>query len=387
MKILHLMLSNFYIDNAGYQENIVPRINKRDGHEVEIIASTEVFMEKNQMGLIKPSTYINEDGIKVTRLPYKKNINKFIARKTRDYPGLYDKIKEFNPDIILFHGAAALAINVVSKYKKDNPQVSFFIDSHEDSNNSARNFLSRFLLYDCFYSPILRKNIEYVDKLLYITKETYNFCRKVYKIDDEKLFFFPLGGIVPKDSDRITQRVKLRKELGLKEDDILCIHTGKMDKNKRSLEIIQGFSNYKNDKFKLIIIGNVEDEIREKMDTDIAKDSRIQFLGWKASNILQHYLMAGDLYIQLGGQSVSMQQSLCNGCAVALFPYESHTFLLKENAYYIQSSDDISNLLKDIAKDLNRFKEKREKCFNFAKKNLDYNVISNIIINWKNDNK
>ena len=55
--------------------------------------------------------------------------------------------------------------------------------------------------------------------------------------------------------------------------------------------------------------------------------------------------------------------------------------------YFIDDITNISNLLKDIAKDLNRFKEKREKCFNFAKKNLDYNVISNIIINWKNDNK
>jgi 1,2-diacylglycerol 3-alpha-glucosyltransferase len=39
MKIVHLCLSAFYVEGFGYQENVIPRYNRKDGHEVVIIAS------------------------------------------------------------------------------------------------------------------------------------------------------------------------------------------------------------------------------------------------------------------------------------------------------------------------------------------------------------
>ena len=50
MKILHLCLANFYVDEFNYQENILPRINKLDGHEVYILASTETFINNTKIG-------------------------------------------------------------------------------------------------------------------------------------------------------------------------------------------------------------------------------------------------------------------------------------------------------------------------------------------------
>ena len=72
MRILHLMLACFYIDNYNYQENILPRINKQDGHDVKIIASVEMFIDNESIGCVEPGRYVNEDGIEVVRLPYKK---------------------------------------------------------------------------------------------------------------------------------------------------------------------------------------------------------------------------------------------------------------------------------------------------------------------------
>lgn len=43
MKILHLCLANFYIDNYSYQENMLPKFHKKLGYEVEIIASMQSF--------------------------------------------------------------------------------------------------------------------------------------------------------------------------------------------------------------------------------------------------------------------------------------------------------------------------------------------------------
>ena len=97
MRILHLMLSCFYIDKGNYQENVIPRQNKSDGHDVMIVASTEVFTQNNTLGLISPGNYFHEDGIPVIRLPYVKIINKFFSKKIISYTNLYKIICEFDP--------------------------------------------------------------------------------------------------------------------------------------------------------------------------------------------------------------------------------------------------------------------------------------------------
>ena len=69
MRILHLCLSCFYIDDAGYQENHLVRQHVADGHEVLVIASTEIFDGKGGLGYAEPGSYIGSDGAKVIRIP------------------------------------------------------------------------------------------------------------------------------------------------------------------------------------------------------------------------------------------------------------------------------------------------------------------------------
>ena len=63
MKILHCCLAAFYIDKYGYQENVLPKMHKIQGHEVEILASTENYLNGNKLSYVKPSIYYNEDKI------------------------------------------------------------------------------------------------------------------------------------------------------------------------------------------------------------------------------------------------------------------------------------------------------------------------------------
>lgn len=374
------MLSCFYIDNAHYQENIIPKINKKNGHEVLIIASTDVFVKNNVLGTTNSSTYINEDGIKVIRIPYLNFLSNYVAMKIRAYKGIYKIIEDFAPDIILFHGAAAYALNDVGRYIKKNPLTKLFVDSHEDFNNSARGFVSKYILHLLFYKKILLNNLKYIDKILYITKETHNYLKELYDVPEEKLGFFPLGGIIPEEELRNNTRNKIRKKLNVSENDFLCIHSGKFDKLKRTEDILKGFSECKSKKNKLIIVG-VINETFEATLKEFLKDDRIQFLGWKKADELQEYLMASDLYIQLGSQSATMQQSICNGCVVAVYPFESHTFLLKDACYYITNEVELTNILNKIDSDDSDFREKVKKSKHIAKDLLNYEVISNVIFN------
>ncbi len=70
MKVLHCFLANFYVDGYGYQENVFPRMHKRQGHDVAILASTETYIDNKELGYVEPRAYFTEDGIPITRLAY-----------------------------------------------------------------------------------------------------------------------------------------------------------------------------------------------------------------------------------------------------------------------------------------------------------------------------
>jgi glycosyltransferase involved in cell wall biosynthesis len=381
MRILHLMLSNFYIDNANYQENVIPRLNKKDGHEVKIIASTEVFIENKKLGYTVPGSYLNEEGISVTRLPYRRVFHKSISKKVREYPGLYKLIAEFSPDVILFHGGAAYAMVPVARYKRNNPHIRFYVDSHEDYFNSATNFMSKQFLHKIFYRWVVQKCLPYIDKVLFITFDTYTFLKDAYKIPDSYLSFFPLGGLIPESGTRENIRSKIRARLEINEDQILIIHSGKLDAKKRTLDIVNAFIQVPDQNLKLIIIGSMDEEVSASTIPLIKSDPRIEYLGWLEADTLRDYLYAGDLYVQLGGQSVTMQNALCCGCAAALYPYESHKFLLNDSVFYIKNMEDLKKVIESISSDRNLLEMKRKKSFAIAKSVLDYENISSKIFN------
>lgn len=373
------MLSCFYIDNANYQENIIPRNNKKDGHDVYIIASRDTFISNNVIGLQDAGNYINEDEIPVTRLNYKNIINDKISMKIRAYEGLWEQLEKIKPDVILFHGACAWELNTVGNYISKYPNTKLYVDSHEDFFNSANGFVSKHVLHNLFYKRILQKNLKYIEKVLYITKETYNFLHDFYKVPKDKLEFFPLGGELPDTSFYQATREKRRKEIGAKEGDIICIHSGKLDKLKRTEEMLSAFTKIKRTDLKFIIIGKVEADFENTFQKFLENDDRINYLGWKSAKELREYLMAGDLYLQLGSQSATMQQAICNGNVVALYPFESHTYLLGESAFYMKNEEDMISILNNVSwHTLDQMKQKSTK---IVTEILDYEKISRRIYN------
>ena len=116
MKILHCCLANFYIDGYGYQENILPKMHKIQGHEVSILASTETYIDSKKIGYVGPSSYYTESGIPITRVPYKRILPHFIMRKLRIYSGVTEVLYSFKPDIIFIHGLQFISIIDIVDY-------------------------------------------------------------------------------------------------------------------------------------------------------------------------------------------------------------------------------------------------------------------------------
>ena len=372
-----MMLSCFYIDNYSYQENILPRQNAIDGHDVLILASTETYLFNEKLGYIEPKEYINQDGIKVKRIGYRSlPLGDFLKSKIRSYKNTYKIIEGFAPDIIMFHGTAALDIISVARYKKNNPKVKFYVDSHEDFNNSARTLFSKYVLHKFFYKKSINIALPYIDKIFYVGYECVNFLKDLYNIPEAKLEYFPLGGTIYTESDRLSKREKIRCFLDLKSDDLLLVHSGKMDVKKRTADIVNAFLKAEADNLVFVIIGSMSDAVKNELLTLVDNNQKIRYLGWKSADELLDYLCACDLYVQPGGQSATMQNALCCGAAAALYPHESHKYLLGDSVFYIETVDDMKDLFELIAKNPQILEEKRRISFKIAQEKLDYKKLA-----------
>jgi len=370
------MLSCFYIDNYNYQENILPRINKKMGHEVKIIASTETFIN-GKLSYLKKSNYYNEDNIEVVRLIYKKMLPHFLMRKIRAYNGLYKEIDKFKPDIILSHGLAFKDIKTVVKYKKKNTTVKLYLDSHEESQNSALNCFSDNILHKYLYRKYLKNTFDYIEKIFYLSPDCKRFIMDKYKVPENKLEYWPLGGEIKDYSVRIKYKEEILRLLSISPDKIIFTHSGKFDKLKRTEELIRAFSCVKNEKFIMIIAG-VFLENNEKMMKIIEKDSRIIFVGWKDGEELIKILCSSDIYCQPGSVSVTMQNSMCCGCAVMVYPHEGYKiFLNEEICFFVKTEDDMKNVFEQISKNSSIINHIKEKSYAIACEILDYEKIAN----------
>jgi len=156
MKILHCCLAAFYIDDFGYQENILPRMHQLQGHKIFILASTETYRQ-TKLGYVKPSSYFTKEGIPVTRIPYLKWLPHAVAKKLRIYNGVGKAIESFDPDIIFIHDSQFISIKEIAKYARDHKGLKIFVDGHTDFINSGKSWISKNILHKIIYKWCAQK--------------------------------------------------------------------------------------------------------------------------------------------------------------------------------------------------------------------------------------
>ena len=215
MKILHLMLACFYIDNYSYQENYLPKYHKLQGNDVKIVASLFTFDENGKGSMLKSaSEYVNEYGIPVSRLEYAPGKTSCRFRK---YIGLKKEIEEFSPDIIFIHGVQFADITIVENYCKEHPKVAVYVDNHSDFSNSATNWISRHVLHRIIWKHYAKKINPYVKRFYGVLPARVDFLVNEYKLPKEKVSLLVMGA-----DDEAVQKAKnkdvyeeIRSSLGI----------------------------------------------------------------------------------------------------------------------------------------------------------------------------
>jgi 1,2-diacylglycerol 3-alpha-glucosyltransferase len=369
VRIAHLCLSNWYVEGVSYQENELIRQHVDDGHDVLVIASTETHGQGGGLSYDGPRRFVGSEGARVIRLPYLLWPAP-LARKLRVHSGVYRLLEEFRPEVVLFHGTCGWEVATAARYARDNADVLFYVDSHEDRYNSARSFASRELLHKLYYRYCLNRAWPIARKILCVSLETMDFVETTYGVPRDRLEFFPLGGRPIPMGEYSARRRAVRESLGLTDDEILLIQSGKQTRRKKLIEALRSFQASAPANARLKIAGMLHDEIRDEASRLIAANPNAEYVGWKSASELTGLLCAADVYLQPGTQSVTMQHSLCCHCAVIIDDVPSHEVYMDGNGWLINEQNPLESAFAQLAHA--NLGEMQERSFAVASRLLDY---------------
>ncbi len=362
MKVLHLMLACFYIDNYSYQENYLPKYHKAQGHDVEIVASLFTFDENgNGKWLPEPCKYDNEYGIPVTRLGFANTLG---ARRFRRYIGLEKELERVSPDLIFIHGVQFCDISVVVKYLKKHPGVKVYADSHSDFSNSAKNWVSRNIQHRIIWRSCAQKINPFVTRFYGVLPARVDFLVNEYKLPREKVELLVMGA----DDERVEEaskpevRQSIREKYGLDDDDFIIMTGGKIDAYKtQTLLLMEAVSRIDNPKVKLVVFGSVTPELKDKVNA-LAEGEKVKYVGWVLAKDSYDYFAAADLVVFPGRHSVFWEQVAAQGVPMLVKHWDGTTHVdLDGNVKFLyeDSADEIKSVIENILTDDNFAKMKK----------------------------
>ncbi len=319
MKIVHLCLSGPFNDDWGYQDNMIPKYNVKDGHEVTVITSTQVDSTK-KVGYeyVQPSKYVARDGFNVIRVPFTKYLPRKINEKLRIYNSIYQLLIDEKPDFLFVHGFNFINIIEVSRYLNKREGVQLVVDSHASYDNSANNIFSKVILHKFIWRMISKILMPHVDKVFALAPGCRDFLLNMYQIPSKKIEYLYLGA----DTDKLDFRKKdetteeIRNNLDIDKDDFVCITGGKLSKRKNIRLLLEAMKRNHADNLKLIIFGTFSDDIKDEMLNLISQDDRVRYIGWLNGSEVYDYYLASDAAVFPGTKSALWEQAICSGLPI-----------------------------------------------------------------------
>lgn len=314
MKILHVCLGERYVDGYGYQENVLTKIHKQQGHEVFILAST-LSLVNQKPGFVEPAEYINEYGIPVKRIPYVKWLPVNVASKLRLYKGTFESIAKIAPDLIFVHGASFMDVRYVARYAKEKG-IKVFVDNHGDYINSGKNWFSKNILHKIIYRSCYKQIIPVTAKFYGTLPIRNKYLIDVYKVPSNMVELLPMGIDLSEGYgvDRDVARAEMRSKYGFSEEDFVVITGGKLEKRKNTINLIKAIISIRNTNIKLFLFGSISDNIKEEAERLINDNkTKITYGGWAKWNEINKYLLVGDLCIFPGTHSSIWEQAVGMG--------------------------------------------------------------------------
>jgi glycosyltransferase involved in cell wall biosynthesis len=333
MKIVHIC--QYYNDGWGYQENLLPRYQKKLGHDVVVITSDRrsFYPKDKNKRIIGIGTFFDNE-VRVERIPIKREFkSRFVVFKD-----LMNVLEKEKPEYIFHHGLTSPSLLTVVKYKKNSKNVFLAADNHADYFNSGKLWIWRLIYYRIYWKHKISKNINDIDIFFSMTPNCMIFGEKQLNIPSAKHELLYLGSDVDNNHFDLGWREQIRKHYGIKDNDIIIVTAGKTDKRKKVDKIIRSLKEINENNLKFIIVGSIEKDYEKELDNLIGDDKRIIKVGWVDYNELFKYFSAADVALFPGGQSVLWQQTIsCELPTIFRYWPDADYLLSNENGIFLFS--------------------------------------------------
>jgi 1,2-diacylglycerol 3-alpha-glucosyltransferase len=317
MKILHI--GQYYLLNYSYQENYLPNAMANSGRNEVIYLASNRFPSFYKIGKKDSKSFFDNS-------VYVIHTNMYFFRFLTILPAITGIIRRYKPDLIFVHGYAyikCIPLLLLCKIKN----ISICMDIHEDFQNSGmtrenQSFLGKrrieFYNYlNMLYSIMFSK---FIFQFYYVAPSVKEFCLKYLHLPKEKLQPLYLG--FDHNMIDISERQKIRKGIQsaylIPDGKKILITAGKFTKEKNLIALIKSVEILPTN-IVLLIVGSIDSDVLNDM-MKISMPKNVITCGWKDSKELLRYILAADLAVYPGTQSVLWQQTVCLGTP-AIFRY------------------------------------------------------------------
>lgn len=373
MKIVHICLCGCVTDGWSYQDNLLPKYQKRNGNDVTVIASKWIWNSEGKMEICHRDQYVNEDGVKMIRLNSLFHMG--VEAKSKIYPGLIRTIEKESPDILFIHDLSFLQVNTICNFLRRHRNVTAYCDNHGDFSNSARNWFSKNLLHKGIWKIGAQRIKKYVERFYGVLPARVDFLRDLYGLPEEKCELLVLAA----DDDLVEHAEeaeiieKTRDRYQIEEKDFVIATGGKIDMFKQqTLLLMEAVNRIPDENMKLFVFGSVVEELDMKLH-QLCSD-KVKYIGWLNNKETYELFAVADIAVFPGRHSVFWEQVVGQGIPIIVKRWVGTEHVdLGGNALFLDEDS-----VEEIRKKLSMACENLENMRRAARKNRELFLYSNI---------
>lgn len=374
MRVAFVCVGSPFTPTMLYKENLFIRAAVESGHEVLVVASDRSYLSGELHRSNGPTT-TTEEGYVLVRYPAPRGIPRRVNEKLRVFPQMLDDLLSFDPQLVYFNVPQIHGLRYVKKLRERNSKIRVVCHYSTTFDNSGAGVVSRRLLHGVIYRRWIARAGPHIDSSYYISPESEQFLTDVYRLPAEELELIPLPGQVLNPVVRANCRVQFRQAHGIPEDEIVFLHSGKMNKQKETLALLRLFSDTSATSARLLLAGSLSTEIKDEAERLILEDGRVTHLGFLDGAQLTHALCAADLYLQPGSASQTAQTALCCGTPVVTRDLPIYRELITSGGVLIQSRAELRSVMNDALAHPDYLQRLSAEAHALAADRLDYQAL------------
>ena len=377
-----------YQDGLGYQDYYLGKSWKALGHEVHFVSSDWHFdypdyeSVKHIIGdkYVGVGTFINEYGVPVHRL-------KATTRKQTGLMwliGFEKKLLELKPDIVISHGVFSYQ-SIRLLYLKNKLNCPIVFDDHTTINVLRESFISK-MAFTLFRTLFAKRMLKVAYKIVGISDSCMVVLDKTFGLKGNNVVMIPLGtdtNLFKQDQDL---RKKYRNFLGVGEETIVVLYTGKIYEDKKVDLLVDALNDESvtmNKNIVIHIVGVVSKEYKTYFEAKLKTSKhKVIYRNAVSQQELPEIYNGADIAVWPAHTTNSTIDASACGCPIICSDYMKERYS-NNNGFGIKEAN-VSELKKNLKILINNVilrKEMGEKGIELVKNKLSWEAISKLFLN------